>query len=99
MDSNGDEVLGPVTSPSEVGISCIMDDGFLVTARYEGYFNDRNKANRWEVYLKAENPPVVRFGRSCRNRCHKRSGDAVGDWSLRVNGTYLLLNRGSPAHS
>ena len=54
-----DEVLGPVTSPSEVGISCIMDDGFLVTARYEGYFSDRNKANRWEVYLKAEESPIV----------------------------------------
>jgi len=59
LDSNGDEVLGPLTTPSEVGIACITDDGFLVTARYEGYFNDRNKANRWEVYLKAENPPVV----------------------------------------
>ena len=59
MDSNGDEALGPLTTPSEVGISCIMDDGFLVTARYEGYFNDRNKANRWEVYLKAEESPIV----------------------------------------
>lgn len=59
LDSNGDEVLGPLTTPSEVGISCIMDDGFLVTARYEGYFNDRNKANRWEVYLKAEESPIV----------------------------------------
>lgn len=59
LDSNGNEVLGPVTSPSEVGIACITEDGFLVNARYEGYFNDRNKADRWEVYLKAENPPVV----------------------------------------
>lgn len=59
MDSNGDEVLGPLTTPSEVGIACITEDGFLVNARYEGYFNDRNKANRWEVYLKAEESPIV----------------------------------------
>ena len=59
LDSNGDEVLGPLTVPSDIGIACITEDGFLVNARYEGYFNDRNKANRWEVYLKAEESPIV----------------------------------------
>lgn len=59
LDSNGDEVLGPLTVPSDIGIACITEDGFLVNARYDGYFNDRNKANRWEVYLKAEESPIV----------------------------------------
>ena len=59
LDSNGNEVLGPLTVPSDIGIACITEDGFLVNARYEGYFNDRNKADTWEIYLKAKESPIV----------------------------------------
>lgn len=58
VDSAGNEELGPITAPDKVEISCITDDGFLVSANYSGYFSDRNRGDVWEVYLKAGEVPV-----------------------------------------
>ena len=58
IDTNGDEVLGDVSAPSDATILPADDENFLVSAIYNGFENDANPANTWYVYLKADSPPV-----------------------------------------
>ena len=55
---DGDEELGDLSAPTDVQITSVEDEAFLIFASYLGYHSDPHPGDTWKVYLKADTPPT-----------------------------------------
>ena len=51
IDTNGDEVLGPVSAPESLVVQTTIDDFFQVLMTYPGILTDANPADTWRLYV------------------------------------------------
>lgn len=60
IDSTGDEQLGDLSTPVDVYVipSLSVNEYLRVMGSYSGFYSDRNPADTWRVYLKADTPPT-----------------------------------------
>ena len=58
IDTNGDEVLVPMTPPTDAEVVTDVDDYFIVFANYAAYNTDPDPATAWRVYIKEGSAPV-----------------------------------------
>ncbi len=58
IDTDGNEVLGVVSTPIISGVVSVEDEYFRVFLSYPGYATDTDRADTWRVYVGVGAPPV-----------------------------------------